>query len=651
MIIGDAKSRTKVPSLLIVLAVGVIGLVLPLDDSLKYTLIAAMGWAVAAVGLDLLVGYSGQASFGQAAFVAVGAYLVTALRIQFEMNLLLAVVLGVGATAALSLVLGSIMVRLKIFGMAVTTLFFGYVVFTVLMGDSLAGYFGGANGLPVPPFPFDGADTGMYIAAALVLAVAVLVTCNLADSQTGRALRMIKSNEAVAAASGIRVRRVKVFAFVYCCVLAAIGGVVYSAVTGYLGPESFAMPQSVSLFAMLVVGGAGTVGGPVLGAVLITVLPGYFLRDGHTSAVLFAAALLIFLVLLPEGLFGLAQRFGATVLRRVRPRPTSSSGVVSTAAPEPDGDGDRTAKATAATDQAATDPAAKDPAAADHALAAPPGWSGDDDQDGTPLEIRDLEVRFDDFVALSGVNITVAPNTVHAVVGPNGAGKTTLLNTVSGLYRPSQGTVLLAGERIDVLAPHEIRRRGVVRTFQTPTVVPDLDVIDNVKLGLDSDDHGSVFTDLLGGVATGRRERIREGRARWALDAVGIPADRWRRQVKGLDLSEQKRVELARGLVSRSRLLLLDEPTAGLSVKEMDALAELLKDLHARFRLTVVVISHHIGFVLDIADELTVLDYGRVAGHGEPAEVLARPEIAATFTGVTKETVAADSSTAGHEEG
>ena len=280
-----------------------------------------------------------------------------------------------------------------------------------------------------------------------------------------------------------------------------------------------------------------------------------------------------------------------------------------------------------------------------------PDWAIDENDEGASLEIRDLEVRFDDFVALSGVNITVAPHTVHAVVGPNGAGKTTLLNTVSGLYRPSKGMVLLAGERIDVLAPHQIRQRGVVRTFQTPTVVPDLDVIDNVKLGLDSDDHGSVFADLLGGVATGRRERIREGRARWALDAVGIPADRWRRQVKGLDLSEQKRVELARGLVSRSRLLLLDEPTAGLSVKEMDALAELLKDLHARFRLTVVVISHHIGFVLDIADELTVLDYGRVVGNGEPAEVLARPEIAATFTGTAaKEAVAADTAT-GHKEG
>src|SRR5690606_21256974 len=182
MIIGDAKSRTKVPSLVIVVAVGAVGMVLPLDDSLRYTLIAAMGWAVAAIGLDLLVGYSGQPSFGQAAFVAVGAYFVTALRVHYEMPLLPAVLIGVGATGLLALALGIIMVRLKIFGMAVTTLFFGFVVFTVLMGDSLSQIFGGANGMPVPTFPYgDGrSDRLLYLAAAVILGLVVLVTCNLA---------------------------------------------------------------------------------------------------------------------------------------------------------------------------------------------------------------------------------------------------------------------------------------------------------------------------------------------------------------------------------------------------------------------------------------------------------------------------------------
>lgn len=639
MIIGDAKSRTRVPSLAIVCAVGAAGMVLPLDDSLRYTLIAAMGWAVAAIGLDLLVGYSGQPSFGQAAFVAVGAYAVTALRVHYEMPLLLAVVLGVGATSVLALALGSIMVRLRIFGMAVTTLFFGFVVFTVLMGDSLSRVFGGANGMAVPTFPFgDGSsDQVLYLAGAIILGLVVLVTCNLTDSQTGRAMRMAKSNEAVAAASGVAVRKVKVIAFVYCCTLAAVGGVIYSAVVGYLGPESFIMTQSVSLFAMVVVGGTGTVGGPVLGALLITVLPGYFLRDGHSSAVLFAAALLFFLIVLPEGLFGLAQRLGRAVIDQTKGRislptwrgwprsPALATATAGRGGGTPTGDGAPGGGAATGTGAGAGSRPTLD-------------WSdAGEDAEGAALEVRELEVRFGEFVALTGVSFVATPGSVHAIVGPNGAGKTTLLNAVSGLYRPAHGTVLVAGERVDSLAPREIRRRGVVRTFQTPTVVSDLDVIDNVKLGLDADDPGSLLADLLGGVATGSRERLREGHARWALDAVGIPADRWRRQVKHLDLSEQKRVELARGLVSRGRLLLLDEPTAGLSVREMDALAELLKEIHARFRLTFVVISHHIGFVLDIADELTVLDYGRVIGNGEPAEVLARPDIAATFTGATDE--------------
>src|SRR5690606_1080415 len=156
-------------------------------------------------------------------------------------------------------------------------------------------------------------------------------------------------------------------------------------------------------------------------------------------------------------------------------------------------------------------------AGTDNGRALVPPWSApdraanEDEPEDAALEVRDLEVRFGGFVALTGVNITVKPGSLHAIVGPNGAGKTTLLNTVSGQYRPSRGSVWVAGERIDILSPRDIRRRGVVRTFQTPTVVSDLDVIDNVKLGLDADDESWLLADLMGGIATGRRERIREG--------------------------------------------------------------------------------------------------------------------------------------------
>ncbi|CAN5141307.1 ATP-binding cassette domain-containing protein [soil metagenome] len=619
MIAGDAKSHTLKPSLIIAGGITVGGLVLPLDTSLQYTLVASLAWAVAAVGLDLLVGYAGQVSFGQAAFVALGAYSVTALRVNLGFPLIPAIILGIIIVAGIALFLGSIVLRLRIFGLAVSTLFFGYVVVTVLMGDGLSTVFGGANGLLAPAFDLIGTNPKSLMAlSGIVLIIVVIITANITESQTGRALRMIKKDEAVASAAGIRVKQVKLFAFVYCCVLGAVAGVLYSAVVGYLGPDGFAIDQSISIFAMMVVGGAGTIGGPILGAVLITVVPGYFLRDGHVSAIVFAAILLVFLILLPEGLYGLGQRAYAVVLRWLRP-------VLPKRKPKPivAADAEGEADLRGGTSRLSTATAVD--RAKDASLAGP------------SLEIDDVRVQFGDFVALDEVSITVKRGSVHAIIGPNGAGKTTLLNAVSGLYIPVKGDIRLEGESTKGLLPHQIRKRGVIRTFQTPAIVPDLDVLENVKLGLDADERSSFWIDLVGPLVTRKRERALEAEAHWALDAVGIPRERRSLMVKGLDLSEQKRVELARGLVGHAKILLLDEPTAGLSVAEMDALAAVLKDVHERFQLTIMVISHHIGFILDIADEMTVLDYGRVIGNGEPAEVLARPVIAQTFMGVEAE--------------
>ncbi|MBO9577599.1 MAG: ATP-binding cassette domain-containing protein [Microbacteriaceae bacterium] len=631
MIIGDAKNRTLVPSLVIAGGVTVAGLALPLDTSLEYTLTAAIVWAIAAIGLDVLVGFTGQVSFGQAAFVAIGAYATSALRIHLGLPTPIAVILGVGATGAIALLLGSVVVRYRIFGIATATLFFGYLVVTALMGDVLRPVFGGANGLAVPEFELVGSHGKPYlILVCAVLIVVVYLTCSLMDSQTGRALRLVKSNEAVAAAVGIRVSRMKMLSFVYCCILAAIAGVLYSGIVGYLGPEGFGIKQSVNIFAMLVVGGAGTVGGPILGALLVTILPGYLLRDGHISAIVFAAVLLLFLILLPEGIYGLGQRVGQWLVRVFPPLGRLSR---------------RRARAAARSVRHDPDAATGTVGGASRAVDERP-----EAEAGIPaLEIDGLEVKFGDFIALSDVDVRIRAGSVHAIIGPNGAGKTTLLNAVSGLYVPSRGDIRVFGASTRGVAPHRIRQRGVVRTFQTPAIVPDLDVLDNVKLGLDADEKGSFWADLLGRVATRRRERALEAEAQWALDAVGIDESRRSLLAKNLDLSEQKRVEIARGLVGHARLLLLDEPTAGLSVKQMESLGATLKDVHARFGLTIMVISHHIGFILDIADEMTVLDYGRVIGNGEPAEVLARPLIAATFMGVEAEAADAPGATVGTE--
>jgi branched-chain amino acid transport system permease protein len=478
---------------------------------------------------------------------------------------------------------------------------------TALRGEALAGLIGGSNGMAVPEFEFVGGAGKTYLAVTgIVLILVVIATCQLMNSRTGRALRLIKANDAVAESAGIRVRQTKMIAFVYCAVLAGISGVLYSGVVGYLGPDTFGVQQSINIFAMLVVGGAGTVGGPILGALLVTILPGYFLRDGHVSSILSAAVLLIFLILLPEGIYGVLQRVGAFIARQfpwLRRRRAGGAPASASAPTEPV----RLRRV-------------------DDAANATTG--------ATALDISRVEVRFAEFVALSDVTLRVGVGSIHAIVGPNGAGKTTLLNAISALIPLSAGNISFFGERADGATPHEIRRRGVARTFQTPAIVPDLSVLDNVKLGLDSDEGGSFWADVAGPLATRRKERVLEAEAGWALDAVNIAPARRTLLGRNLDLSEQKRVELARGLAARARLLLLDEPTAGLSSAEMEHLAETLKDVHRRYGLTIVLISHHVGFILDIADELTVLDYGKVIGSGDPRSVLERPDIASTFLGI-----------------
>ncbi|TQM11077.1 branched-chain amino acid ABC transporter ATP-binding protein/permease [Pseudonocardia kunmingensis] len=607
MKINQATSRTLAPSMSIVAVLAVAG-VLPLDPALRFSLVVAMAWAIAVIGLDLFVGYTGQVSFGHAAFVALGAYLVSVLRAQTGLPTVVCVAIGVLGMAAVAVLLGAVMVRLRTFGIAVTTFFFAYVVVTLLTGDALAGLTGGASGLMVPDLDAGGTSLtggpGLYALAVLLLAAAVFLTCNLADSRTGRALRLIKSNEAVAAACGVQVTRAKVLAFAYCCALAALGGFVYSLSVGYLSPDGFTVAQSVYLFAMVVIGGTGTVGGPILGALLLVVLPEYVLSGGHLSAVVFAAVLLVFLVVLPDGLFGLATRAVRALRRRQGVDPPAA---------EPAGPVIRPRPLTAG-------------AVADR---------GESRPEGVPtLAVRELEVRFGAFVALTGAALQLRPRSVHAVVGPNGAGKTTLLNALSGLQPVAAGSVELDGAPIDGLGPAGRRRRGLIRCFQTPALVPDLDVLDNVKLGLYADRRGSLAAELIGRRATRRREAELTEQAHWALEQVGVPTARHRMSASGLDLSEQKRVEIARGIVGTGRVLLLDEPTAGLSGQEMDGMRTLLTSLREQLDLSILVISHHIGFLTTVADEMTVLDYGQVVGHGEPTEVLGRRDIAQIFAGI-----------------
>jgi len=241
-------------------------------------------------------------------------------------------------------------------------------------------------------------------------------------------------------------------------------------------------------------------------------------------------------------------------------------------------------------------------------------------------------VRFGGVVALDNVSLQAPANSIHAIIGPNGAGKTTLLNCVSGSQR-CDGAIRLDGHALSGLSPRRIRRLRVSRTFQHPSLVGDLTAVENVELGMYGDAPTIPLLDILPLPQTRRRDADARCAAEEALRLVRIPAARQNIPASNLSLAEQKLTDIARAIVGRPRLLLLDEPTAGLAESEMDLIADVLKSVRAASNVTIVVIAHHMGFIRSLADGAAVLDFGRVIAEGAPAEVLRQPNVISVFVG------------------
>ena len=601
-----ARDHVIVPAAIVLLVLALAPFVIT-DVSAQSVLTLAMVYAIGAIGLDVLTSYSGQFSFGQFVYFAVGAYVMTALRVHGDWPWGWAMLAGVAAAGLLALVVGAALVRLKFFGSAVGTFFMGAVAVDLLSGARLASWTGGSNGLPSAPVSAGGIDlssgNGLYYAVWIALALGVLLCVRYTRIRAGVAARVIKQNEVVAAVLGIRAFREKMRAQVLSGLVAGLGGCFLALDIGYLSPETFSVAKSIEIFAIVAVGGAGSIVGPIIGAVFfIGVTNGLSDSSGSTSDLLFALILLVVVVFFNRGLYGLGEQLVRLVRDRFR-----RTGRDDRPARSPDGPASRATDAT--------------PAPRPRRVVS----------DEPLLRVKDAGVVFGGVHALENVSVDVRRGEVHAIIGPNGAGKTTFLNCISGI-QPAAGVITLDGKDLSGLSVSARRQSGIARTFQHPSLVADLDVLTNVAMGAYERQTGSVLMELFGLGGAHRLRRQARDRAVEALRLLEFPAARGGVLADDLTMGEQKHVDIARAIAGVPSLLLLDEPTAGLGAEEVASVARAIEAVRDA-GVTILVIAHHVGFIRQIADRCTVLDFGKVLMSGTPDEVLGDDKVVEIFVG------------------
>lgn len=572
----------------------------------------AMIYALGAIGLDLLA-FSGQFSFGQFGYYAIGAYAMVNLMSRFGWPFLAAAAAAVTLCGLVGLALGRVFTRLAHFGAAMGTFFFSIVVATLLPSTRWGQWTGGSSGLPVPPVsvgPWSLGDSRtMYFVTWFALALGAVFALRYMQTRSGIAVRVLKQNETLAEVLGIRVRQEKARAHMIAAGLAGLGGCTYAAFLGFLSPEAFQADQSILIFAAAAVGGLGSIAGPIMGAVFyFVVTKAAHGLTGAASAIVFCIAMLLVFIFFEAGLFGALESLMRSVRRSIeraikRPLdlPFSARRVAGSATP--------------------FEPSAS-------VVPAPPRQDA-----ATGLAVHDLTVSYGGLKAVSNVSVSVAPGEIHAVIGPNGAGKTTLLNCINGIEPAAAGRVTMNGHDITGADAGARRAAGIARTFQHASLAGDLTVLENVAIGAYVSHRRSLLLEIIGTPGVRALERNAETRARYALTLIGFNPARWDTVAADLTMGEQKRVDIARGLAAAPSVILVDEPTAGLDGDQIALVADALQRV-SRAGVGVLVIAHHIGFIRNIASRATVLNFGEVVATGTPRAVLQEPAVIDIFAGL-----------------
>lgn len=579
--------------------------------------------AMLGLGMILVTGYAGQFSLAVGAFYGLGAYGTTILTVNFGWFGILALVAAAAIAGLIGFVLARPLFRLRGHFLAMATLALTEVFYLLVNNSSYTGGstgMGGLSPLDVLGFAFTSPQSHLIL-NWLVVGAVLWGALMLRKGREGRALLAIRGHEMAAASAGINIASSKARVFTASAVISAVAGSFYAHQMLYVNPPPFGLNIAIDVLMIAVLGGMRSPWGAIIGAIVLellnqwieTALPG-LLGSGAVGAgqqLVIGILLVLILVVRPDGVAGAIGSAYASLNRLLRPRSPEEAKSASADADEG-----------GSTDMAAlrqSEDAARE--------SREPG--------GVVLVAEGLSKRFGGVTAVDRVSLSLRAGEVLAVIGPNGAGKSTLVNMLSGNLSPTAGTVEIDGILTTGLKAFQVARHGLARTFQTPCLFEGMDVAATVKVGAHlRGSVGMLRSSLLTPGALKEERRLAEDTAR-VLHRLGL-SDLAQRDAKSLSLGQQKQVEIARALVAEPRVLLLDEPCAGLNKQEKTVLMKLLRAL-GREGLAVLVIEHDMEFVMASADRVQVLNFGATLRTGTPIEVQTDQSVIDAYLGVSHE--------------